>query len=104
MIKTLKFSGELPELILLGKKKSTFRINDEKNIQKGDEISLLYKFGENAGKEFAKVIVTEVKETTFSKLDKKDLEGHENYNSDKEMYEKYSNYYKTKIGPETKVK
>ncbi len=100
MIKILRFSEPLPEMILKGKKNSTFRINDEKNIKEGDELSLCY----NNDEEFAKAKATEVNETTFSKLGEKEFLGHEKFSSDKEMYDLYSRYYQMKVEPETKVK
>jgi hypothetical protein len=99
-MKILRFSEPLPEMILTGKKNSTFRINDEKEIKIGDNLSLCY----NNDEEFAKAVVTETKETIFSRLTNKDFEGHEKFSSNKEMYDLYSKYYKTKIGLETKVK
>ncbi len=39
-MKRLRFSEPLPELILSGRKTVTWRINDEKNIQQGDVLSL----------------------------------------------------------------
>jgi len=100
MPKRLHFYGSLPELILKGKKRATWRIDDDKGINVGDELSLC----RNDESEFARAKVVSVKETTFGKLDKKDKEGHEEFNSDDEMYRTYSRYYKTCVKPETKLK
>lgn len=99
-MKTLKFSEPLPKLILEGKKDATWRINDDKNIIRGDLISLC----DNKGQEFAKAEVIKVKETAFGKLTKKDRKGHEEFLSDEEIYNTYSKYYKINVIPETKVK
>lgn len=99
-MKRLKFSEPLPSLILSGKKWDSWRINDEKGIAVGDELSLC----RLDGSEFAKAKVFAVWETTFGKLNDKDREGHEVFSSDEEMYETYSRYYKMKVTPETKVK
>jgi hypothetical protein len=99
-MKRLKFSDGLPELIINGKKSATWRINDEKNLSVGDELSLC----RADGKEFAKAKITYVKETIFGEMAKQDKTGHENFKSDKEMYETFSEYYKDKVTQETKVK
>src|SRR3989338_3895777 len=99
-MKTLKFAEPLVRLILVGKKDTTWRINDDKDIQENDELSLSYK----DGKEFTKAKVTEVRETMFENLSEKDKEGHETYSSDVEMYETYSSYYHVHVKPSTPVK
>jgi len=99
-MKQLKFSEPLPELILSGKKNTTWRINDNKNILGGDSLSLCH----NNGEEFAKAKAISVKETNFGNLTEEDKKGHEEFSSDKEMYETYSRYYNIKVTSETKVK
>jgi len=99
-MKRLKFSEPLPKLILDGEKIYTWRINDEKNITVGDKLSLCY----NDGREFAKAEVIAVKETTFADLTDEDKEGHEEFSSDEEMYTTYSEYYKMKVTPKTRLK
>lgn len=42
-IKKLHFAEPLPDLILSGKKDTTWRINDEKNIEVGDTLIFLKK-------------------------------------------------------------
>ena len=99
-VKRLKFHGKLPKLILDGKKTSTWRINDEKQIAKGEILSLCY----DNGKEFARAKVNYVNELPFEKLGESDKLGHEKFKSEKEMYATYSKYYNTKITPKTRVK
>jgi len=99
-MKKLKFSDSLSKLILNGQKDVTWRINDEKNIMVGDDLSLCHK----DGIEFAKAKVIEMNETTFRRLTETDKKGHEGFSSDEEMYETYSKYYNMKITPETKLK
>jgi hypothetical protein len=99
-MKKLKFSEPLPELILRGEKDITWRINDEKGIKVDDLLSLCHK----DGKEFAKAKVTWIKEKTFGDLTEEDKEGHEEFSSDKEMYETYSKYYRMEVTPKTRLK
>lgn len=76
------------------------RINDDKSLEKDDIISLCT----TQGKEFAQAKIQWVKETRFKDLTPQDKQGHEKFSSDKEMYETYGFYYKTKVTPNTKVK
>lgn len=87
-------------MILSGQKYTTWRVDDEKGISPGDEISFFRK----DGSEFAKAVVISVKETSFEKLDEEDRKGHEKFASDEEMYATFSEYYKKKIAPQTKLK
>lgn len=43
-------------------------------------------------------------EKSFKKLDEKDLEGHEKFNSKEEMYATYTTYYKQTVDENTIVK
>lgn len=56
------------------------------------------------GEEFAKARILWVKDTAFDRLTDEDREGHESFNSEKEMYETYENYYDREVGPGTEVK
>lgn len=99
-MKQLKFSNPLPKLILSGAKTTTWRINDQKDIVKGDKISLCY----NSAEEFAKAKVVDVRETTFGELADEDKEGHEKFANDEEMYAIYSLYYRMQVTPKTNLK
>lgn len=100
-MKIIKFRADLAKEILKGKKTSTWRLFDDKNISNGDKISLVEW---ETKKEFAKGLVLEVKEKQFHQLNKKDKEGHEKFKSNDEMYKTYSTYYKKRITPKTKLK
>ncbi|MCB9358873.1 ASCH domain-containing protein [Candidatus Woesearchaeota archaeon] len=99
-MKKLKFADDLPEKVLSGTKNSTWRVNDDKDISSGDELSLC----RIDGNEFATAKVIFVKETTFGELSEQDWEGHEKFSSEKEMYSTYSKYYDFKVFPETELK
>ncbi len=99
-MKTLKFASPLPEKILKREKTTTWRVNDDKDLNIGDELSLCY----TNGKEFAKAKVTNTNKTQFKDLTASDWEGHEKFSSTEEMYETYSGYYNIKITPSTKLK
>ncbi len=100
-MKTLKFKEKLSKLILEGKKTTTWRFFDDKNISNRDIISMIVK---ETGKEFAKSKVINISEKEFGALTMEDKNGHEKFNSDKQMYKTYSGYYQREITPKTKVK
>ena len=99
-MKKLKFANGLPELILNGKKITTWRISDDKNLSVDDIISCC----RVDGTEFANAKITSVKETIFEELTEEDKEGHEPFESDRQMYETFSKYYNIEITPQTKLK
>ena len=99
-MKYLKFRDELVDLILSGRKWTTWRVNDEKGITVDDKVSLCY----NNGNEFARAKIYSVRETLFGKLTEEDKEGHESYSSDEQMYKQFTEDYKIKVTPQTKVK
>lgn len=98
--KVIHFKERLPEYIMKGQKDITWRVDDEKDIELGDALSLRNSNGE----EFGRAEVLWVKETTFGKLTEEDKKGHERFNSDEEMYRTYSEYYRKPVVPETPVK
>lgn len=100
-MKTLKFRESLSKLILSGDKSSTWRLFDDKNLSVGDEVSFLVW---ETGEEFTRVKILEVKESKFSDLSEEDLEGHEKYSSDEEMYAEFSKYYNKKVDGNTIAK
>jgi len=100
-MKTLKFRKELIEKIMSGEKSTTWRLFDDKNIIKGDEIEIIGWENKNA---VAKILIEKVIEKKFNQLTEKDLEGHERYSSEEEMYKRFSLFYNQEVTPETKLK
>ena len=98
--KRLKFSDPWPDLILEGKKYTTWRIEDEKHICPGDTLILC----REDGNEFGRAVVLWSKETTFADLTDEDRDGFERFASDKKMYEIFSYYYGIEVGPNTHLK
>ncbi len=100
-MKTLKFSPKLVPLILSGKKTSTWRLFDDKDLQVGDRLVFVNK---ETGEEFANAEILSVKETIFCKLTEEDWAGQEKFSSDKEMYATYSKYYSQVVDKNSSVK
>jgi len=100
-MKKLKFYQHLAKMILDGTKTTTWRLFDDKNLSVGDEVICV---NTQTNEEFSKIKIISVKETTLGKLSKDEFQGHEEFNSKKEMYETYRKYYGDKVGPETPLK
>lgn len=91
----------LVPLVLSGEKTSTWRLFDDKDLQKDDELSLVNK---ETGEEFVKAVITKVEEKKLKDLNNSDFEGHEKFESEEKMYEAYRSYYGDKVTPKTIVK
>ncbi|MEK9173698.1 MAG: ASCH domain-containing protein [Patescibacteria group bacterium] len=100
-MKSLKFSPHLVEKILTGEKISTWRLFDDKDLQRGDRLILINK---ETGEEFGTAVITILYIKTLSTLEDTDWIGHERFNSEEEMYHTYREYYGDKVTPETEVK
>jgi len=100
-MKTLKFRPNLVELIMSGEKTATWRLLDDKNLQGGDLIEFM---NWETKKVFGTGVITQLKTKTLGTLEESDWEGHERFESDKEMYKTYRTYYSDTVGPETEVK
>ena len=99
--KAIKFRDYLVKLDLEGKKNITWRLFDEKNLQKGDTVDLI---NWNTGEKFGEGFITELWEKKMSELDDNDFDGHEKFASTEEMYHTYRKYYGDKVGSDTIVK
>jgi len=100
-MKSMKFRKDLSKLILDGKKQSTWRLFDDKDLAAGDIVSFIVW---ETKEEFAKARLTEVREKTFGELSDSDWEGHERFQSEKEMYSTYSKYYGRDVSKDSAVK
>jgi len=101
-MKKIKFSDKLTNLILQGKKNSTWRMFDDKNLSEGDELILINK---QTGEEFATAVIDKLKEKKLRELEDKDWEGHERYENDEKMLADFRTFYPDKfVDLETMVK
>lgn len=100
-MKTLKFMPHLVSMVLDGEKTSTWRLFDNKDLRVGGELVFVNKDTEE---EFAKAVITKVREKKLKDVQDNDFEGHEKYESEEKMYETYRRYYGEKVNPDTLVK
>lgn len=101
MNKTLKFAPDLVPLVLSGEKDSTWRLWDDKDLKKGDMITLV---GRPELTPFATAEITSTIEKTIGELTEEDKKGHEPFTTNKEMYKRYTEYYKKLVDPKTPLK
>ncbi len=92
-MKVLKFDEKLKNLILSGQKTSTWRLFDDKDIKKDDELEFVVK---QTSKMFAKAVVVSVREKKLIEIDETDYKGHEKFKDKEEMINSYKKYYKNK--------
>lgn len=106
-MKTLKLDHQLAALVQQGKKTSTWRLFDDKDLSVNDEVKLVDKV-DPAKPETWKVIGTARINTVIQKrledIGPADYEGHEKFASSEEMLKTYRKYYGDDVNLETIVK
>lgn len=100
-MKTIKFTPELAELVLAGKKNSTWRLFDDKDLLEGDEISLV---NQKTLDEFATGIITEMYEKKLADIDESDYDSHAHYDSQEQLLASMRKYYGEKVTLDDEVK
>ena len=88
-------------MVLSGKKYSTWRLFDDKDLKENDQLLLINK---DTGKEFGKAIIIHTKEKKLGNIEESDFDGHEKFQSEEQMYSTYRSYYGDRVTPETIVK
>ncbi len=100
-MKRLHFSPNLIDLIMTGKKTSTWRLWDDKDLTEGEVIEFA---NSKTRAVFAKAKLVKVVEKPFDQLSEEEKVGHEKYNDPNEVYEKFSGYYGRKVDQNTPFK
>lgn len=101
MIKTLKFSQDLVPIIESGAKTKTWRLNDDKQLEVGDELqfmssatSTIFGYGQ----------IEQVVSKRIKDLNDDDKTGHENYENDAQMLTEFRKFYGPEVTQESIVK
>jgi ribonuclease HI len=106
-MKTLKLDHKLAELVLQGKKTSTWRLFDDKDLSVNDQVKLLDKV-DPTRPETWKVIATARIDTVIQKrlgdIDESDYDGHEKFSSVHDMLKTYKKHYGDDVNLDTVVK
>jgi len=106
-LKTLKFDHDSSELITTGKKFSTWRMFDDKELSVDDTIKIIDKVkpdDEKSWKIIGEAKVTEVTEKKLGRVTTEDTEAHEAFPSHEAMLDKYRSYYGDRVTFDTPVK
>ena len=101
MSKTLKFKPHLVELILLGKKTTTWRLFDDKDLSVGDEVEIVNSDTKAAA---ARAQLVRVYSKPLGSVTEADYSGHERYESKQTMLMEFRGYYGNKVNEDTEVK
>lgn len=107
MNKVLKINHNAAELIRQGKKTSTWRLNDDKDLRVNDHISFIDKVSPSDKKswaEFGDTVVTSILEKRFGDLTAFNFEGSENYATNDEMIKAFQRFYGENIDYNAPVK
>lgn len=99
-VDALKFRSGLIDQIIEGVKNNTWRVWSDEYIVVGDEIDLI---NSDTDKVFARAQIIEKCEKSFADLNSNEKEGHEKFDSEEEMYQYYSEYYKIPVDENTSV-
>lgn len=106
-MKTLKLDHQLALDVLGGKKTSTWRINDEKNLTVNDEVELIDKVDpgkHDTWRVIGKATITRIVQKRLGDVTLVDMEGHESFASVDEMVKNYQKYYGPDVSVHTPVK
>lgn len=106
-MKTLKLDHELASSVLSGKKSSTWRLKDDKNLSVNDDVELIDKVDAEKPETWLKIGVARidaVSEKRLGELSADDYDGHETYSSVDDMLATYRRYYGDDVTENTPVK
>ena len=99
-MKTLKFEHEFVKEILIGRKTTTWRLFDDKDLTIGDELELVDR---DSKEKFAKAVIMDIQEKKIKDLTEEELKNH-GYKNLEDMLSHYKNYYGDKVTLDTVVK
>lgn len=100
-MKTVKFAQHLVPLVLSGEKTTTWRFDDEKDLQAGDIVTFIRRPELTS---FAKAELIDVWEKPFGEITDEDKKGHEDVGDKEKMFAVYKKYYDKELTSETRVK
>lgn len=106
-MKTLKFNHQDAQEIFEGKKNTTWRLYDDKDLSVDDTIKFIDKVKEDSPSTWQVIgqgKVTEIIEKKLGSVTADDMAGHQQFGSDEEILEKYRGYYGDRVTLDTPVK
>jgi ribonuclease HI len=106
-MKTLKFNHKDAQQVLEGKKTTTWRLYDDKDLSVDDEIKFIDKIepdNTESWQVIGKAIVSEVREKKLKDVTEEDMEGHAVFSSPDEVLNYYKDIYGERVTLDTIVK
>jgi ribonuclease HI len=106
-MKTLKFDHESAQDVLNGKKSSTWRLYDDKDLSVNDHIKIIDKVDPADTKSWqiiGEAVVNEIVEKKLGDVTDRDMAGHEIYKSPEQMLETYRARYGNRVTLDDAVK
>jgi ribonuclease HI len=106
-MKTLKLNHDLAGLVLKGKKTSTWRLYDDKDLSVSDDVQLIDKVNPDDPESWRPIGVAHIDsivQKRLGDLQAADYEGHELFTSKAKMMETYRHYYGPQVDELTAVK
>lgn len=106
-MKTLKFNHDAAQLILEGKKTTTWRMFDDKDLSVDDHIHIIDKVDavdDTSWKVIGQASVTEVIEKHLGDVTEEYMQGHESFKTKQAMLEHYQKLYGERVNWDTPVK
>jgi hypothetical protein len=100
-VKTLKFYPKYVSQIMTGTKTVTWRLFDDKDLQAGDELTLVNK---ETGEEFAKAKITGIREKRLGDINNQDHKEHGPMDSEVALLESFRKIYGPQVSEDTMVK
>lgn len=106
-MKTLKLDHELAQAVLSGKKTSTWRVNDDKDLHVNDEVTLIDKVDPTdpaSWRAIGTAKISNILEKRIGEIQQADMAGHETYESTDALVKTYQGYYGPQVGVDTPMK
>jgi ribonuclease HI len=106
-MKSIKLDHQLANDVRSGKKTTTWRLFDDKDLSVDDRVVLIDKVNpkdHNSWVAFGEAIINQVVEKRLGEISKDDYDGHETYVSVDEMLQTYQGYYGNSVSLKTPVK
>lgn len=106
-MKAIKLDHELAKLVLTGKKTSTWRLYDDKDLSVNDEVEIIDKVDPKdpgTWQVAAHAVIDTVIQKRLGDVAESDYGGHEQYASQEEMLQDFQHYYGPQVTLKTPVK
>lgn len=106
-MKILKLNHEVAQLVLAGKKTSTWRLFDDKDLSVNDKVEFIDKVDPSNPDTWTTIglaTITELRSKRLEAISKEDVQGYEQYRDPEIMYAELRKFYGSHVDSQTPVK